>query len=662
VAVISHRLWQQNFGGAVSVLGETVRIDGRSHEIVGVAPQGMLAHDEPFAPEVWTLLPERIRTQRGYIGLDAIARKVAGTTLPQIQGELDLVAERLVEQHPDNWIGQNELPRSLSVLSDRAGRFPPGQRMEVASMLAMLAAVVTLLLLISSSNVANLLLTRAWRRRPEIAVRLALGASRARLVSQLLTESILLALLAGASALLVIHAITTALLAGGWLIDLPAAIDLRVDWTVVGFAWTLSLLTGVVFGLVPALQASSPSLVTALKGTEQGERRRPFSIRNLLVVGQVAASLVLVFSSALVLRSLNEARQIDIGFDPENVALVSLDLTHGEYSEEEGIQFFTTLLDRLRSLPGAEGAALAQRVPLEGGSSRWGGVEPEGYELGQGEYLVIETNTVSPDYFELVRMPLLQGRDFAATDRVGEPKVLIVNQAFVDRFWPGEDGVGKRITIRDDYVVVGVIRNALYTSVTAESPPFIWSPAAQNPGSMNFRIHVRTSGDPYLILGAIREEVHALDPGLPIVGSNLMSNLSSRAMLPYAIISAILSAAGLVALTMATMGIYGVISYAVSQRTKEVGIRVAIGARRESVVGLVVREGLMMAAVGSAVALPVILVISQAAEAFVVGIKPLDPLSLVGGIGLLTVCAASAALIPVLRASNVDPMEALRNE
>ncbi len=294
VAIIGHRMWQRDFDGDPTVLGRLIRVEGRTHEIVGVAPAGMLAHEDPSAPELWTLIPEHTRRERGHVGLKAVARVQSGTELAQVQGELDIVAERLVEEYPDFWIGRNDQPQGLIVLSDRVGRFPPGQRAELGTMLGMLVVIVSLLMLIACSNVANLLLARALRRRPEIANRLALGASRRRLVTQLLTESILLALLAEGLGLLVIHLISSALLAGGWLIQLPVDVDLGVDWVVVMFASGLALTTGVVFGLVPALQASSPSLVPALKGIEQGGKRRRFSLRNLLVVAQVAASVVLV--------------------------------------------------------------------------------------------------------------------------------------------------------------------------------------------------------------------------------------------------------------------------------------------------------------------------------------------------------------------------------
>ncbi len=661
VTVIGYRMWERDFARDPAVLGKSVRLDGRSHTVIGVAPVGMLAHEEPFAPELWVLVPEFERKERGYIGLKSVARLREGVTIAQVQGEVDLIAQRLAEQFPDSWTIHNGERRGLAVLSDRAGRIPPGQRAQVAATLGALVAVVTLVLLIACSNVANLLLTRAWRRRTEIAVRLALGAGRGRLIGQLLGESIVLALLSGGLALLLIHWIASALRAGGLLVQLPAPIDLSVDWRVAAFALGLSLATGVVFGLVPALQASNPSLVPTLKGLESGGRQRRFSTRNLLVVAQVAASLVLVFSAALLLRCLEHARAVDIGFDPSGVAIVTLDVSHGQYDEAEASRFYHDLLDRLRGLPGVEGAALASRVPLEGGRTRLGGIEPEGYDLGPTGYLAVDYNTVSPGYFDLIRMPVLQGRDFEPADRAGEGRVAIVNQTFAERYWPGQNPIGKRIKAREDFEVVGVVRDAKYVAVTDGPTPHMWAPAAQS-AATDYRVHVRSSDDPRRLLPLIREQVHALDPDLPIAGSTTMKSLTDRAVLPYRIASAVLSSAGAVALALAMIGIYGVIAFAVSQRTREVGIRVAVGAGLRSVVGMIVREGLALTAVGAAVALPLILLLTQLLKTFVIGVRPLDPVSLLAGMSLLALSAAAASLVPALRAARVDPIDALRAE
>ena len=652
VAVISTGLWQRRFGGDPAVLGQQIRLDGRQHTIVGVAPAGLLAHNEPTPVEVWIPIAEHIRNERGYLGLSLLGRMAAGATPEQLQAQLDLVGERLLQDFPDYWTNYTGEPRRVTVLPSRAVAITPDQRAQVAAMFGAVAVVIALVLLIACSNVANLLLSRAWRRRSEIAVRLALGASRKRLVGQLLIESLVLAALAGGLGLLVIH----------WISRLLASrlIDVTVDWRVASFALALTILTGIAFGLVPALKASRPELVPALKGLDLGTRFGRFSIRSLLVVAQVAGSLVLVLSATLLLRSLQQAQQVDIGFDPEKIAVVSVNLGHRQYDEAEAAQFYDELMARLQAIHQVEGVALGRRVPLEGGSMRHGGIEPEAYELGPNEYLVVSYNVVSPGYFDLVRMPLVRGREFRETDTEGSSPVTLVNEAFADRFWPGEDPIGKRVKLDDYAEVIGVVRDAKYESITEAATPFIWAPSGQDP-QLSMRVHIRTRGDPRNVLPLAREVIHAIDADLPIVESRPMTSLTRNAVLPYRIVSAVLGVAGVVALGLAMMGIYGVMAFAVSQRTREVGIRIALGAKPWTVVQLIVREGAALAGLGALVGLPVVLVLTQLIKAFLVGVTPFDPLSLGVGITLLAAAAVGATMAPAMRAAKVDPMISLRS-
>jgi predicted permease len=653
LAVISDGLWRRQFGGDPTVLGQQVRLDGRQHTIVGVAPRGLLAENQPTPVEVWIPIAEHARNERGYMGFSLLGRMADGVTLDQLQAQLDLVAERLLQDYPDYWTNYSGEPRRMTVLSNRTAAITPDQRAQVSAMLVAVVLVIGLVLLIACSNVANLLLTRAWRRRTEIAVRLALGASRRHLVAQLLTESLMIAALSGGLGLLVIH----------WISNLLASrlIDVTVDWRVAAFAVALTLLTGVAFGLVPALNASRPELVPALKGLDLGTRLGRFGIRNLLVVAQVAGSLVLVLSAVLLLRSLQKAQQVDIGFDPENVAVVSMNLEHRQYDEADAGQFYRELMARLRLLPQVEAVALGRRVPLEGGSMRHGGVEPEGYELGPDEFLVVSCNVVSPGYFELIRMPLVRGREFRDTDTEGSTPVMLVNEAFANRFWPGENPIGKRVKLDEYAEVVGVVRDAKYTSITEGVTPFFWTPSTQDV-QLSMRVHMRTRGEPQAVLPLALEVIHALDPDLPIVESRLMTSLTGRAVLPYRIVSAVLSVAGAVALALAMMGIYGVMTFAVSQRTREVGIRVALGAKPGQVVQLVVWEGMILAGFGLIVGLPVVIGLAHLIKAFLVGVRPFDPLSLGVGTALLSLAAVGAAIAPAIRAAKVDPMVSLRAE
>jgi predicted permease len=441
VVVLGHRMWQRDFGGDPTVIGSTLRIDGRPHTIVGIAPPGLQARNEPFVLELWLPVRRSWRGARNIGGLNAVGRMRTGASLEQVQAQLDLMAQRLVEEYPDLWRDYHGQAMGLAALSERAAKLPPNHRAQVVVVSAGLLTVVMLVLLVACANVANLQLARASRRRKEIAVRLALGAGRRRLVWQLLTESLILALIAGGLGLLITHVITDLFAKGRGPIQVPVALDLGVDPRVAAFSLVLAVMTGVAFGLAPALQTSRPDLVPALKGDESGRRGRRLSLRNLLVMAQVAGSLVLVVAAALLLRSLHQVRKVDLGFDPRNVAVMSLDLKHRQYEEAEGRRLLDNLGQRLRALPGVEAVSLARTVML--GPVRMSvGVEPEGYQPAPDELVAAVFNTVGAGYFEVVRIPIVRGRDFAPSDTTTSEPVVIVSQGFVDRFWPGEEPIG----------------------------------------------------------------------------------------------------------------------------------------------------------------------------------------------------------------------------
>jgi predicted permease len=363
-------------------------------------------------------------------------------------------------------------------------------------------------------------------------------------------------------------------------------------------------------------------------------------------------------------RGLQYAKDIDVGFDASNVAVVVLDLAHRDYTEEEGLQFIDDLSARLESVRGVGDVVVGNWIPLEGGSSMIGGLEPEGYEPGPEESVDADAVQVSPGYFELLRIDLLGGRDFSPEDVPGAPRVVMVNQAFVDRYWPGESGVGKRLGTYSSEIpmeVIGVVANAKYRSMMEEARPQIWLALAQDYDS-EVIFHVRTEGDPSLLLPTLRQQVHDLDPALPIVRSDLMENITTNSTLPQRVLSTVLGGVGAIALALAMLGIYGVIAYAVSQRTREVGIRVALGAHPRKVVGMVVREGLGLSALGLIAGLAVGAGTAQLMRAILFGLSPLDPIALGGAVGLLLLAAATASLVPALRAARVDPVKSLRWE
>jgi predicted permease len=661
VVVIGYGFWQREFGGDPEVLGRRIGVDGREHTIVGVAEPGLIGLVDPVVPDLWYPVELRFREMRNRRSLGVIGRLKDGMGKTQVQSQADLIAQRLQSEYPADWVSLNGEPIPVVVRTLKEGRMAGGgggDEPPAVAILAILVTIMALILGIACSNVANLMLTRAQRRRTEIAVRVALGAGRGRLVSQLLTESLILAGAAGASAFLVIHWVTALLASGQLAMGLPATVDFTVDWRVAVFTAVVALGTGIVFGLVPALQASRPDLVPALKGLGGAVRGRFFGVRHLLVMIQVAGSLILLVGATLFLRSLAEAGRADLGFDPENVAVISVDLAQRQYTPEAGEQFYSDVIPRLSSLPGVESVAIAMTVLLGPGRTLWGLRSIEGYEPAPGETIVVDGNVVTPGYFDLVRMPLVMGRDFTDRDRDGAPEVIIVNETFVDRYFGGENPLGRGVGSRE---VVGVVRDATYERPGEPATPHLWLSYAQHP-ELAMRVHIRTAANVLTVLPALVREVQGMDPALPILEPSTMKALTAEATLPQRIMSMVLGVTGVLALGMAMMGIYGVMAFAVSQRTREVGLRVALGAHPGKVVRMIVKEGLLLSGTGLLVGLGVAALLTRALSVFLYGVSPLDPTALLGGLGMLLAASVAATLVPALRAAQVDPMESLRAE
>ena len=660
VAVIGYNTWQREFGGAPDVLGQTLHLDGQPYTVVGVGPEGMVAFDGPLLLEITVPVME-FRGERGRQSLGLVGRMREGVTLPQVQAELDGIARHLAETYPNYWNHEGDGPEQLRALTSRQARIPEGA--PLAAVFGGIGALVGLILLIACSNVANLLLTRASRRRAEIAIRCAIGAPTRRIFRQLLTENLLLFGAAGGLGLLATQWLASVLGSGWVVIQLPG-IEMGVDVRVALFALAVTLATGLTFGLIPALQASRPDLIPALKGMGPALRTRLLGFRNLLVGAQVGGTLVLVLVTLLLVRSLSHARTIDLGFDPTGVATLSLDLSPRELGPEEGSRFYTELMERVAALQGVEDVGLASWVPLAGGSTRQGGLQPEGYEAGPQEFILAGSTTVTPGYLALTRMRLLRGRDFGPEDGPGSPEVALVNQSFVDRFWPGEGGVGKRIGTggeRGGFLVVGVVANVPYVSLSGDVEPHMWLPLAQN-YQPELILHARTSGDPRALLPLMRQQVGELDPDLPVIQADLMENISAHATQPQRLLSAALGGAGIFTLVLAVLGIYGVVAYSVSRRTREMGLRMALGAEPRRVMAMVIREGVVLSLIGLLPGLLVALVASRLLEAVLLGMNPLDPLAFSGGVALLLLAVMGASLAPGIRAARAHPMESLRTE
>ena len=659
VAVLSHGLWQRSFGGEVAALGEAIRVDGKPYTVVGVAPPNVLASDVPVVVDLWVTAPPALAQRGAASGVSMIGRLREGVSHAQFQARLGALEGRLFEAHPQAWSHQGQARRLDATRASRGVLAENG----VIPMLAVVMAVVALILLIGCSNAANLLLTRALHRRRELAVRLTLGASRSRLVGQLVIESVLLTLLAAAVGLALVHGLTRLLALGRLPVpDLPpaAAVDLGVDVRVTVFAVVLALATGIVFGLIPAIQASRPAVLPALKavtGTSGGLRPRRLAPQNLLMTLQIAGSLLMLSVTALLLRSIQHASGLELGFDPQNVAVMSVELPPGEYPEAARRQFHEALGSRLAAVPGVEAVALAQGVPFKG-LGNCGVGELEGVEIAAGQSLRLPCGIVGPGYFELVRMPLVRGRDFADTDHAEAPRVVIVNQTLARRFWSGQEPVGKRL---DGAEVVGIVADSRFQVFAADPEPLFWYPYRQLTVS-KMQVHVRTAQDPTPAFASLRGAVHALDPDLPNVTISLMARETAAFTEPQRMMSAGLGVAGLVSLLMAMTGLYGVMAYLVAQRTHEVGVRIALGAASQAVVKMIVRQGWGLAAAGLALGMAVVVGIGPLLSSMLVGSSPLDPIALSASCLVLLLAVTAASFLPARRAARIDPVEALRAE
>jgi len=670
VAVVSYATWRARFGGDPGAVGRAIRINGREFTVIGVAPPGFHGLMGVVDNELWipiTMDPGLGDglTSMGSRWLLLVGRLRDAVTMTQAQARLTALARSRFEQFPDQWRTVRGDGRKLTVRPESYARVPPQGRAVVVSMSAMLMIVVGLVLLIACANIANLLLARATGRAWEIAVRLSLGATRRRLMQQLLTESLLVAVLGGAAGLGVAGWVADLIVRLRPPVDFPIRLAVETDARVLVFTLGLSLLTGIVFGLLPALRASRPQLVAELKGDVAGRRTgRVFGLRNLLVVGQLAVSLVLLVGAALFLRSLTRAQAVHPGFDAENVVLMSFALEAQGYNAARARTFVDQQLERARGLPGVEGATLATTVPL-GGSYQRRGTRIEGYTPGPGESTEINWNVVGADYFRVMRIPVMRGRAFTEADRDGAPLVVMINEAFARRYWPGEDPIGKGISVTGPEgpfrPVVGVVADGKYRSLAEDGLPFLYLPFGQQHRA-GMMLHVRATGDPGRLLALLRDEVRLLDPSLPIISPTTLREQIGLAVLPQRLAATLLSAFGLVAVLLAVIGLYGVMAYAVSRRTREFGIRTALGATRRDVATLVVGEGLVLAGAGLVIGIAVSAAVTRFARALLFDVSPLDPMAFGAVTAVLVGVTVVASYIPARRATRVDPMVALRYE
>jgi predicted permease len=664
VAVVSFGFWKRRLGGDPAVIGSKARFNGHDFTIVGVAPEGFAGPFVGLSFDVWIPMMMQTRVvpgdrlaQRGHRWLEVLARLRPGVELQQAQAALDNTARQLAREHPETNAGQGA--RLLPMW-----RSPWGAPEIFRPVLAVLMGVVGLVLLIACANVANLILARSAGRAREIAIRLSVGASRGRLMRQLLTESLLLAGLGGAAGLFL--ALWSSGLIEAFLppTHLPVGVAPVVGGREFLFALGLTGLTGVVFGLAPALQATRPDVASALKdeagGGLAGGRHRS-RLRSALVVAQVALSLLLLVSAGLFLRSLYNAHAVDPGFDPKGLFLGSVDLLPNGYDEARGLAFYRGLLQRVEALPQVRSASLARRVPLGFDGRSDTTVSIEGYEPGPHEELNLEYNTVGPRYFETMGIPLEAGRDFTAQDGPEAERVAIVNDAFVRRYWPEVEPLGRRIRAGGRWLkVVGVIRSIRQHSLGEAPYPFLYWPLLQDwrPAAV---LHVRASAEPAVLFADLRHEVQRLDANLPLFDLKPMSEHFRIAVFTQRMSGTLLALFGLLALALAAVGIYGVMAYSVSLRTHEIGLRMALGAQAQDVLRLVVGQGLRLTLLGVAIGLAGALGVTRLVRGQLLGVSPTDPATFVAVALLLGAVALLASYLPAQRAARLDPLVALRH-
>ncbi len=670
VAVLSHGSWVRRFGADPAIVGKDIELNGHPFRVVGVMPEGFAGAEVVYTPEVWVPMTMQEWIEPGNSWLDrratqnifAVGRLKDGVTRVQAEASLNTLARALGEEYPDTNEGQK-------IALVPPGFIVPQLRGAFVGFAAVLMGAVALVLLIACVNLANLLLARASSRRKEIAIRLAMGASRLRIVRQLLTESLLLSLAGGALGLLLATWILDLVAAYRPPIDIPVWIDLAIDVRVTAFALAASVLTALLFGLAPALQSARADLVPALKDAGALTGRRRTRLRSVLVVAQVMLSLVVLVAAGLVVRALGHLQTLSPGFEVEHGLVASFDLGLQGYDKARGQEFDRQLVERVRALPGVRAASLTDLLPLSLNYSS-SDLHVEGQQLGRGGNAPISmVASVERDYFNTMSIPLVAGRGFNDADKDGVQRVVIVNETLARRFFPGQDpaqgALGRRISFQSDagpwMEIVGVARDGKYWTIGEAPQLFVYSPLVQSYNSTATLV-VRSEGDPRSLANSIRAEVSKIDPALPLYDVKTLEEHMGVSLFPARVAATLLGGFGLLALLLAAMGVYGVVSYSVAQRTREIGIRLALGARARDVLRLVAVRGMALVAAGLIAGLASALALTRFMEGVLYGVSATDALTFTLVVLLLAAVALLACLVPARRATKVDPMVALRHE
>ena len=671
VVVLSRKLWQRQFASDPAIIGRSIALNGHDFTIVGVAPERFEGMLRGFSTDGWVpamminvMTPQRDRLRnRDSRRYGVMGRLAPGASREQAQSQLNVIAGQLHAAHPESWSDVRKQARQISVLPESEARLGPGVRVVALGIAALLMVVVQLVLFTACANVANLLLARAAARRREIAIRLPLGASRGRVIRQLLAESMLLALAGGVGAALL----------GLWVTDLARAlplpaqsglnVDLRMDGSALWFTFLLSIATGVIFGMAPAWQSTRPDLMAALKEDKSGYGGAAGSrLRSAFVVVQVTLAVILLAGSGLFLRSLLHAADMDPGFALRQGVTLSMNLSLRGYDPARGTAFYEQLLERARSLPGVESATLTRWLPLDGSGGRRS-LQIEGYSAKGDNDSDFYFSVIGPDYFRTLGIPVLRGREFARTDNANGPRVVVVNETFARRFWPGEEPLGKRVRVAEDepYMqVIGVVADGKYNTLGEEPLPWFATPVMQT-YQADMMLVLASRGPEKPLLEAAVREVQALDKTLP-VGAGTMAQHMSFMLLPARAGAAVLGSLGALGLALAAVGLGGMMAYTVAQRTREIGVRMALGATRTDVLAMIIRQAMKLTAIGGAIGLAIALGAAPLLRSLLYGVQPADPVTFMGVALVLAAVAAGATYFPAMRATRVDPLVALRYE